>query len=331
VWLSDALLGGALLFGLAWLSPGNWKTRLALAAGTGVVIAGFHAFMWPHCLHRLEGVSPDTDRLWLSHVREARPIYRHGWLVATLTLTLPIVGGIGWLVLMWAKRADRELLRRIVAAALPGFAATALLFWQTRTGPAAQMLAVPGSAALVWLLVPVVWNTRWPVVRVLGAFATIIIGVGAAVPWLIGYVPQKPKTPIELTIDKANRLCNTLWGYHPVALQPRGVVFTFVDLAPRLITVTHHDSISGPYHRNGQQIVDVMNAFRGSPNQARAIITKYHSDYLLTCPNSSTTTIFMSEAPQGFYAQLQRGQVPGWLTPVNLPKDSPFRMWRVTG
>jgi hypothetical protein len=126
-------------------------------------------------------------------------------------------------------------------------------------------------------------------------------------------------------------LCNSLWGYHPVALQPRGVVFTFVDLAPRLITVTHHDSIMGPYHRNGQQIVDVMNAFRGNADQAHALMAKYHSSYLLTCPNSSTTTIFMSEAPKGFYAQLQHGQVPAWLTPVDLPKDSPFRMWRVVG
>jgi len=52
---------------------------------------------------------------------------------------------------------------------------------------------------------------------------------------------------------------------------------------------------------------------------------------LLTCPNSSTTTIFMSETPKGFYAQLQRGEVPKWLSPVALPKDSPFRMWRVVG
>ena len=41
------------------------------------------------------------------------------------------------------------------------------------------------------------------------------------------------------------------------------MVFTFVDLGPRLITVTHHDAVIGPYHRNGEQIADVMNAFRG--------------------------------------------------------------------
>jgi hypothetical protein len=85
----------------------------------------------------------------------------------------------------------------------------------------------------------------------------------------------------------------------------------------------------GPYHRNGEQIVDAMRAFRGSAEQAHAIFAKYHSDYLLTCPNSSTTTIFMSEAPKGFYAQLEKGQAPGWLTPVSLGPTSPFKMWRI--
>ena len=122
-----------------------------------------------------------------------------------------------------------------------------------------------------------------------------------------------------------------MWGLRPIALQPKGVVFTFIDLGPRLITVTHHDSIAGPYHRNGQQIADVMNAWRGSADQAHRLIAKYHSDYLLSCPNSSTTTIFMAEAPKGFYGQLERGQVPNWLAPVPLPKGSPFRMWRVVG
>lgn len=330
VWLSDALLGGALLFGLAWLSPLDWKRRLLLAAAVGLAIAAFHALMWPHCLHRLEGVSPDVDRLWLSHVREARPIYTHGAQVAALVLALPITGTIGWLLMMWWNRADGERLRRIIAAAVPGFAALALLFWQTRTGPAAQMLAAAGAAGLTWLLVPAFLNARSSVVRVLGVVAIIVIGAGAAVPLVADYVfPAKKKTKAEVAIDRANSLCASLWGYRPIALLPKGTVFTFIDMAPRLITVTHHDSITGPYHRNGQQIVDVMTAFRGSADQAHALIVKYHSDYLLTCPNSSTTTIFMSEAPKGFYAQLQRGDVPDWLTPIPLPAKSPFRIWKV--
>jgi hypothetical protein len=118
---------------------------------------------------------------------------------------------------------------------------------------------------------------------------------------------------------------------HAIALQPKGMVFTFIDLGPRLIAVTHHDAVGGPYHRNGQQIADVMNAFRGSADQAHQLIAKYHSNYLLTCPNSSTTTIFMAETPKGFYAQLAHGKVPNWLQPVQLPKNSPFKMWKVVG
>jgi hypothetical protein len=122
-----------------------------------------------------------------------------------------------------------------------------------------------------------------------------------------------------------------MWGLRPIALQPKGVVMTYVDLGPRLITLTHHDAIAGPYHRNGQQIADVMNFWRGSAEQAHRLAAKYHVNYVLSCPDSSTTTIFTSETPQGFYVQLQRGQVPQWLKRVTLPKDSPFEMWRVVG
>src|SRR3954447_3018121 len=330
VWLSDVLLGGALLYGLSLLGVADWRKRLALALVAGVVLAGFHASMWPNCLQRLEGVSPEVYSLWLSHVKEARPIYMHGWRIASMIVALPITGLVGWAIMVSVHRRDPERLRRILGAAVPGIAATVLLLWQTRTGPAAQMLATIGAAAFVWYLVPLTWRSKSTLVLVLGTFAIAIVGSGFAIQ-LVELIPEPKQTPQEKAIGKANSLCNSLWGYHPVALQPKGIVFTFVDLGPRLIAVTHHDAVTGPYHRNGQQIADVMNAFRGSADQAHRLIAKYHSNYLLTCPKSSTTTIFISEAPKGFYGQLERGQVPKWLAPVALPKDSPFRMWRVVG
>ena len=126
-----------------------------------------------------------------------------------------------------------------------------------------------------------------------GAVIVILAGAGAVMPLVIDLIPEKKPTPYETAIGKANSLCASLWGLHPIALQPKGLVFTFVDLGPRLITLTHHDAIAGPYHRNFRQIVDVMNAWRGSEPQAhRIIVEQYHSDYVLICPNSSTTTIF---------------------------------------
>jgi len=331
VWLSDALIGSALMLVLAWLSPGDWKRRLALAIAAAFVIAAFHALTWPQCLHRLEGVSPEVDRLWLSHVKEARPVYLHGWRVATLIAALPITGAIGWGLLAWRDWSDRDLRRRVLGAALPGVAAGLLLLWQVRTGPAAQMLAVVGGVALICMVLPKAWRAKNALALVAGAVGAVVVGTGAIVPILVGFVPEAPVTARDKQIGRANNLCGSMWGLRPVALQPKGVVMTFVDLGPRLIAVTHHDAIAGPYHRNGQQIADVMNFWRGSADQAHALAAKYHANYVLSCPESSTTTIFTAETPQGFYVQLQRGQVPDWLAPVQLPKDSPFRMWKVLG
>ena len=330
VWLSDALLGSALLFGLSLLSPGDWKRRLLLAAGAGLVVAAFHALMWQQCLSRLEGVSPEVEQLWLSHVREARPVYRHGARIAALVAALPVIGLLGWVLLAVVRKRDPKSLRLVIAATLPCFVATLLLLWQTRTGPAAQVFAVPGAAALTWIAVPWAFASRHALIRTVGTSALIIIGFGAAGP--LATMISKPSKPTarERQVNVANRQCNSLAGMRYIAKEPKGLMFTFVDLGPRLIAVTHHDAVTGPYHRNGEQIGDVMKAFRGDDAQARAIIAgKYKADYLLTCPNMSTSTIFRSETPKGFYSKLATGQKYSWLQEVPLAKGSPFRLWRV--
>ena len=330
VWLGDALVGAALMAGLAMLRAERWTVRLALAAGAGVVIAGFHALASPQCLTRLEGVSSEATALWLSHVREARPIYRHGAEIMALTLSLPIAGLLGYGLVAWRGRGDFDLLRRTVAVAVPGFVALVLLFWQTRTGPAAQMMAVPGAVAVAFILAPLAYHARSPLLRVPRTVVAVLLGLGALVPLITGQLPNKPKTAAQKRVAVANRTCPTLRALAPVARQPKGIVFTFVDLGPRIITVTKHDAIAGPYHRNDRAIADVMNAFRGDEAQARRIIAQeYRSDYLLVCPDMSTATIFQAETPKGFYMQLVKGKVPRWLTPIDLGPKSPFLMWKV--
>ena len=245
------------------------------------------------------------------------------------SLPFPITGAIGWILLHLDAARDPALMRQVIAAAVPGIAASLLLLWQTRTGPASQMLAVVGAAGLGWFVVPFFWRSKRPPIRILGAVLGALLAAGAIVPFVLNFIPEKPATARDKSIGKANRLCASLWGLRPIALQPKGVVMTYVDLGPRLITVTHHDAITGPYHRNGDQIADVMNFWRGDADQAHRLAAKYRANYVLSCPGSSTTTIFDSETPKGFYGQLQRGQVPKWLTPVTLPKDLPFRMWKV--
>ena len=329
VWLSAMLAAGAIAVLLAWLSPREAFVRLALAAAGGAVLAGAFAWSAPQCLGRLEQAPPELEALWLSKVREAMPIWQHGWDVAAETLTLPIAGLIGYALMAWRSRGDEEKQIAWAAIGLLAAAGIGLLMWQTRAGPAAQMLAVPGATALGWLAFHWLMSRRYLLVRVFGVVIAFVLISGIATGYATQQFNATPLSEGRKAINRANNGCPTLWALAPIARQPRGMVLTFVDLGPRLITVTPHDAITGPYHRNAQQILDVMHAWRGDAANALRTIRQYKVDYVLICPHLSESTIYESEAPRGFYAQLIRGKVPNWLAPVQLPADSPYRMWRV--
>ena len=160
--------------------------------------------------------------MWLSHVKEARPVYRHGWRIATLIVALPITGAIGWGLLAWMRRADRELLRRVLAAAAARDSPLPLLLlWQTRTGPAAQMMATTGAAALVWFLLPPLWTSKYLIVRV-SAAVLVVAGVGAgARPLVLSFIPEPKPTAREKAIGHANHVCGSLWGCARSRSSPR--------------------------------------------------------------------------------------------------------------
>ena len=328
VWLSAMAAAGAIAVTLAWWSPASTLQRVMAAAVAGLALAAAFIWAWPDCLGRLEGADPELERLWLDRVREAMPVWRHGVRTAALIVTLPVAGLIGYALMLWIDRGDP--LRRVLWAsiALPALLAAALLMWQTRAGPAAQLLSIPGATALVWAVFAWAAGRRLMIVRIAAIVLAFGIVSGIATFSLARLFPE-PVSNYRRSVNLANSRCPTLAALRPVARQPRGRVLTFVDLGPRLITVTHHDAIAGPYHRNARQIIDVMRAWRGDVANAAATVQRYRIDYVLICPNLSESTIYRAETPNGFYAQLNAGKAPGWLRPVPLPANSPYRMWRV--
>ena len=328
VWLSAMLAAGALAVALALLNPDKRGWRFAVAAAGGALLAAGFALAWPDCLGRLEQSTPELERLWLSKVREAMPVYRHGARTAALIVTLPIAGLIGYLLMLWSHRRDPEKLIPWASIAAPAFLAAALLLWQTRAGPAAQLLAVPGATALAWAAIVWFQTRKSMLVRVVGVVGAFLVVSGLATGYFTQLAPE-PVSNYRRSVNIANNRCPTLAALQPVARQPRGNVLTFLDLGPRLIAVTPHNAVAGPYHRNVTQIVDLMRAWRGDAANARATVERYRIDYVLICPGLSESTIYRAEAPRGFYVALTRGQVPGWLERVPLPEGSPYRMWRV--
>ena len=328
VWLSAMVAAGAGAVVIARLNPAGRGARLGAAAALAILLAAAFALTWPHCLGRLEGSSPELERLWLSKVREAIPIWRHGARTASLILTLPIAGLIGYALMLWKHRHDRDKLVLWAMVAAPALLAASLLLWQTRASAAAQLFSIPGATALVWVAIGWIRSQRLMIVRIVLMVGAFLIVSGLATGYVADYFPS-PVSDYRRQVNLANARCPSLAALRPVAQQPPGTVLTFVDLGPRLITVTPHSGIAGPYHRNAEQIIEVMRTWRGDAANARRTVERYRVRYVLICPNLSESTIYRQEAPNGFYVQLTRGKVPDWLEPIPLPGNSPYRMWRV--
>jgi hypothetical protein len=327
VWLSVMVVAGALLFLLGRFNPEERLMRLALAIIAGAVIAIGFAMVFPQCLGRPEQVSPELARNWLDNVREARPIYKHPFNTAFPIAVLPVIGIIGACIATWRARATPKLGIWLPVLLFSTFAG-AMLLWQTRAGPAAQMLALPGATALAWIVLPWCLNSKSVLVRVfgtVGAFLTIS-GLFAGA---IDYLPIKKPEKHTQTINNASGRCPMIWALAPLDRYPAQTIFSFIDLGPRLITVTHHSAVGGPYHRNGDAILDVQHAFGGTPDTFRAIAKRHGATLLLVCPNMAESTVYRVRNPGGFYDQLATKKTFPWLEPLPLPKKSPLRLYRI--
>jgi hypothetical protein len=329
VWLSVLIAAGALLYLIALIAPRTVMVRAALAVAAGATIAVGFAALFPQCLGRPEQVSPELVRTWLSNVREAKPLYAHPFRVAFPIATLPVIGLIGAIVGTWRARRAPTLTGWAAVTLFTAFA-VAMLAWQARAGPAAQLLAIPGAVALAALILPRILNHRLMAVRVIGTVAGFMIVSGLFAGYVIRWLPASAQ-PSAYTrrVNAATGECMRTSRLLMLNAYPAATVFTFTDLGPRLITVTHHDAIAGPYHRNGDAILDVQHAFGGTPARAHAIMKRHGATLLLVCPNMSEATIYRARNPGGFYDRMAHGQKFGWLTQLPLRKGAPYRLYRI--
>lgn len=329
VWLSTIAVSSIGLLVLSRFDRPRWQERLALALVAGAAVAAFYWFAWPHCRGRPENVSPELYKLWLSNVREAKPIYEQNAQTIIAALVGPAIGLIGAAWGIWRARGREDVYCWLSMVVLSLFS-VGMLFWQVRAGPAAQLIGVTGAAYVGWHLIGWFASSTRMLVRVVGMAAAFLLVSGIASYATFPFLPKEQRNEVYWKkIQTANRQCPTLPALHPIAKLPATTIFTFADLGPRIIAVTHHKAIAGPYHRNGEAILDVHHAFDGSPDQARAIAKRHGATLLLVCPFFAESTVYRTRSPKGFYARLEKGERFPWLEPVPLPKGSPYLLWRI--
>ncbi|MDO7834772.1 hypothetical protein Q4610_06905 [Sphingobium sp. HBC34] len=343
IWVAVFGAAGAGMVILSVAPLRGWPARLGAGALVGGAVAAFFWLNWPQCLSPYQ-ISPELERLWLVNIREAKPITAQAQSMVVPLLAVPLAGLAGLLWALWDARRDSERLWAWATVGLMMLFSTALLFWQLRAGPAAQLLAIPPAAwAAHRLAAMVLTGTRR--VRIAAGAGVALLGVIAFAyplyqPVMRLYqeatgVKPRPWRPAAVArtdaIKKANGRCRTLPALEVLDQLPPATIFTMVDLGPRLIATTHHSALAGPYHRNGATILDIHHAFDGPARAFRAIAAKHHATYLLVCPWFPEGTIYQSRSPGGFYADLMRDQRPGWLVPMKLETAMtlPYQLYRI--
>ena len=344
VWTTLLVMAGALMLLLGLARLPRWPLRLAAGMVAGAALLAFAYSVWPQCLSGAYQLSPELQKSWLIYIREAKPITQQARNVWVPLVGLPATGTLCALIACWTYRRDRERLWAAVTVALMILFAGALLFWQIRAGPAAQLLAIPAVAWAAGAVLNALYRgPTWKRVAALAGILPLaaVFCLYPLYPKLAPYIAtakEKAKAAADAKNPKprvkkpsANALCRTLPALSVLDQLPPAVIFTMVDLGPRILATTHHSVIAGPYHRNGSAILDVHHAMDGPPERFRAIAAAHGARYLLTCPGFPEGSIYVQRSPKGFYAQMIRGQVPAWLTPVTLRSGEvlPYSLYRI--
>ncbi len=319
------------------------SVRIAGPLVVGAAAAAYFIGITPECLGGPYGqLSPEVKTAFLDTVSEAQPIWRYA--------EREPVGAVGSLgPLLVALFVALSHLRREPIWSLPAallVLAAALSFYQVRTLPFGSALAIPVVG--VWLAEVYARATaRWQsrarrAIPVVAAFLLVIPFSWLLVAWggekalaalSNGRIaPQKqvqPDPALVKGLSSAEQNCFDPASAALLAGLPQGLVLSPLFYGSTVLKLSDHSVVAGPYHRNGQAILDAINAMERPPAEAKAIVDVRGVDYVTICATSEESAIAAHNAPDGLLADLLAGRAPPWLQPIPPEPGSALRVWQV--
>lgn len=311
-----------------WLAP---RSRLALVAGLGLAGAGGLAIMFaaaPQCTTgSFDMLDPVVRTFWYDNVHEGKPIFAADWHLIAQYVLPPMIGLAAALRLARRSEGERRQWWLLYAAILAGALAIALLVARAAAISSALAVVPLGWQLSVWL--SALKRPANPLLRageLLRAagliFCTLLPVVPAmALERLLGVDDAEASAPVTIA-------CNTRHAKSALAALPPGGILAPLDMGPDLLIATDRHVLATGHHRGARSMRLVIDAFSGTPEQARAIMRRKRLDYVAICPGVQELDLYRERAPDGFAARLESGRAPGWLAPEPMPAKSGLLLWR---
>lgn len=327
-WAAPAIVAGAVLaLGAGKLEARSMWARGALVAAVAAASAAICVALEPRCLGGPYAMmDPRLRAIWFDHVSEMEPLWKiasRSPAVAAAVIIFPAVSLMAALVLGCARerRGDPAFL---VAASLL-VAACAVTVAVAKMCMYAMWLGMPlVAAACVQLFA---WFRMTSLVsRAVVALLLTPMLVSASA---IAIAEAAGAPPAAKQDGRVLGGCFKTANYAPLAQLPPGLVATEIDFGSFVLASTPHSVLGAPYHRLSEGILAAHQAFALPPDEAHALFTRLHVDYVVTCGERAPPGLSATERRVGLWAALQAGSVPSWLTRVPSRPGQVFTVYRV--
>lgn len=326
--LGAILLGTAVILPATRTLPDDWRLRLAAA---GIAGAGALALLFvsaPQCASGAFGtMDPLVREYWYANISEGLPVWHQSWDTA-----ISLGAGLIWGAISWpfARRMVRGQNRRgLDTTGFFLFYGLVLSIFVMRTISVATAYAVPVAAVLIALLFKRYRQSKSAPRRVgLVAAMLVLLVPGAAISSLIRLMPEKSEANRKTAGTPSNTACQSAQSVRALAKLPKGTFLAPFDMGPMILAQTPHSVLASSHHRNEQAMHDHIQIFRSEPAAARRLMQARRIDFVALCPRETELEIYAKKDPGGLWAQMARGDVPGWLE--SLPEmGRGIKVWRV--
>jgi hypothetical protein len=281
---------------------------------------------FPQCLAApYSGLDPRFQTRLLSAVSEAQSFWSiatHDWVTAVNFYVTPLLA----LVVLAARlRRDGGQQNWILAAFLGS--AFAVSLWQIRGATFSIPLATLPLAAWIGeqrLRVAAAASSATVLRMALSWLASVNVGWGMLATTAVAM--GVPDTPLA---DSSRGTCYRPADYATLAAQPATTVLSISNLGSPILAYTPHRAFAGLYHRNAAANVVALDAFMGTPDQAKAAVQANGIGLIALCRGNGETSALSEWAPTGFMAAIVNGSAPPWLEKLPQAAGETVEVYRV--
>jgi hypothetical protein len=317
-----------------YLSGDTAKTsilsRMTLASGLAVGCVVMLLAVFPTCIGGpYAAVSDELNSRWLSQVSEAKNLmavlndYPEYWIKTVGYCTLIFVTG-AWLLSNNLENKTRMAM--IYAAFLASVLLTIIQYRTIRIGFfAAIPICVLASELIARKLIDKFGGGSLP--SMAGQVASVIVLSTASWAFVGTLLLAKPAQSFStnLNTDVESQSANSLpmrktcfleSDYELLASLPPGHVISGLNSAPAILIFTDKSVVAGPYHRNQQGILDVMDFFLTDVDKAHRIAQRHKLNYVALCRSTNSKPGAENKAGSkiaNLKTHLLAGNLPSWL------------------